>query len=120
MEKCLKNHHKKLCYTKLQDNLALKSQSFGSKIKLSDSLILFQIERTSFFRNSTMQKKQQKYLNKIKWISVLIINGNIYICKKKNYLHRKDKDFQFFMIKELQTSKKDIYGTRCLGENVWR
>ena len=32
----------------------------------------------------------------------------------------KVNDFQFFMLNEWKASKREIYATKCLGENTWR
>ena len=62
--------------------------------------------------------KEKKIWNKIKSISVFIKNGIIYVCKKKNYLYRKYKDFQLFMLKEGKASKKRIYMVHNILEKM--
>ena len=71
MEICLKHYHIELSYTAPRHNLVLKAKYFDSKIKLSHGLIIFQRERASFLRNSTMQRNEKKFINKIERISVL-------------------------------------------------
>ena len=114
METCLKKYHKK------RDNLVLKSKCFDSKIKLSHALILFQTKRTSFLRHYTMQRNEKKYLKQNSKDFCVDKKWYHYVCIKKNYLHEKYKDFQFSMLKEWNASKREKYGTKCLGENVWR
>ena len=57
---CLKNHHTKLSYIEPRQNVVLKSNFFDSKVTLSHCLILFQRERKSFLRTSTMQRNEKK------------------------------------------------------------
>ena len=63
-------------------------------------------------RNEKKKKKKKKKIEPK--ISVLIKNGSIYVCKKKNYLSRKYKNPQFSMSNKWKASKREIYGAKCV------
>lgn len=51
---------------------------------------------------------------------MLIKHDTTNVCKKKNYMHRKYMDFKFSNTKRVKGFKKEINGTKFLGENVWK
>ena len=66
-----------------------------------------------FLRILPYKEINKKNLKKIKGVSMFIKNDIIYVCKKKNYLHAKYKDFHFSVLKKWKASKK-----RYIVQNV--